>query len=143
MTHRRKAIFVLLASLACDAAKPETARPDEPQAMARSAAPPAVDRERLVAVVRHLASDDMRGRFTLNPADIDRAATFLATAYEQAGIAPVGADYRVAYDVVAGTEPSEDLNVWLEMGPDVRALEAADAIGIANGTGEPVVGDVA
>jgi hypothetical protein len=102
-----------------------------------------IDAERMAEALAWLASDDLRGRYTLAHEDIDRAASFLADAYRKAGIAPVGTDYVVPYDVVSGSEASEDLNVWLDASPEPHAFTEKEAVAIANGGGTPVVGEVA
>lgn len=133
-------LLLLAAACAAVACTPGSSRravsPETPAQAAVSE--PTIDRERMVAVLRHLSSDELRGRYTLAPEDIDRAAGFLADAYREAGIAPVGADYRVAYDVVAGSRPAQDLNVWLETGADPHAFTEREAVAIANGGGAPV-----
>lgn len=101
-----------------------------------------IDRDRIAKVLGWLAADEQRGRYTLAHEDIDRAASYLADAYREAGIAPVGTDYVVPYDVVAGSVAGDDLNVWLDAAPEPHAFADTEAVAIANGEGTPVVGDV-
>src|SRR5262245_38259736 len=50
-----------------------------------------------------LAADEMKGRATFAP-EIDQAVELLAKAYREAGIAPVGSDYRSPYSIVTGAK---------------------------------------
>jgi hypothetical protein len=120
-----------------------TTSPDDATAKAGAQAKtPEIDGARMRAALEFLASDDMRGRYTLYPADIGRAAQYLVDTYRKAGIAPVTDDYLMTYDAVAGTRVSDDLAVWLEIDHQPVEVASGDAVAVANGGGTPVVAGV-
>jgi hypothetical protein len=87
---------------------------------------PRIDSERMFAVLEHLASDTLAGRYSLSATHIRAAARYLADAYRDAGIASVGPDYLVDFPLVAGSEPSDDFHFWIERnGTSVRVDDDA------------------
>jgi peptidase M28-like protein len=68
-----------------------------------AASRPVIDGARMHATLVALAADEMKGRATFAP-EIDQAVELLAKAYRDAGIAPVGSDYRSPYSIVTGAE---------------------------------------
>ena len=135
-------VGLLVWALACGPSGAARTGTDTPAASDAEAATPSIDPERMHVALAWLSSDDLRGRYTLAHEDIDRAAAYLADAYRAAGIAPVGTDYVVPYDVVSGSEAGDDLNVWLDAPPEPHAFTEKEAVAIANGGGTPVVGDL-
>ena len=133
--------LMLLTAVVAFACQPtgSTATPDDAAPVVTD---PKVDPDRIRATLTAFADDAMRGRYTLRREDIDKAADFLAAAYVQAGIAPVGSDYRVDYQVPSGSKVSSKLNVWLEVDREPHEVGADDVVSIANGEGNPAVGSV-
>lgn len=134
---RRLVLVAFAAALACQ----PKGQSEGPEAGATPvASDPEVDPARIRASLAQFADDTMRGRYTLRAEDIANAADFLAAAYTQAGISPVGDDYRAPYPVPSGTRVSSKLNVWLEVDRDSHEVATDDVISVANGGGTPVVG---
>lgn len=59
------------------------------------------DTSELKRILHTLASDEMRGRSALSPADIGRAADFIAEEYEKAGLVPYSDEgFRQTFEVI-------------------------------------------
>ena len=102
--------LALTTSLAC---APRLA-PSQPNPVESSESEPRIDGDRMFAVLEHLASDALAGRYSLSDAHIRTAASYLADAYREAGIDPVGPEYLLDFPLVAGTERSDDYHFWIE-----------------------------
>jgi len=87
-----------------------------------SAVAPTIDGSRMLGLLGALADDALGGRYTLASQDIDRAAEMLATAYREAGIAPVGEHHRVTYPVITGVR--ERVPTSLAIGGPARGGQA-------------------
>ena len=91
----------LALALACQPKGATTPPPAAAAPVAEEAKTPEIDSARLFGVVEHLAADELGGRYTLS-GDISVAADYLAKAFADAGVAPVGKDYRHPYSLVVG-----------------------------------------
>ncbi|MFO0633074.1 MAG: M20/M25/M40 family metallo-hydrolase [Nannocystaceae bacterium] len=92
-------------------ATPPAAAPT-PTASADAEPPAAVviDGARMHGLLAALADDAMAGRFTLAP-EIETAATLLGQRYADAGLRPVGKDFRVGYPVTTGAALQRPLSI--------------------------------
>jgi hypothetical protein len=63
----------------------------------------AVDGQRMLADVEHLASDEFAGRYTLSDS-LARSTDWLAQRYEKLGLKPVGEDFRVPFALTTGAK---------------------------------------
>ncbi|MEL6820734.1 MAG: hypothetical protein AAFP70_03145, partial [Calditrichota bacterium] len=63
-------------------------------------------RENLEAHVNYLASDELKGRKPGSP-EIEQAATYLTSQLEEAGVAPLGDNYRQTFEVITGVVTGE------------------------------------
>ena len=78
-----------------------TAPPDPPAPTAVAEAD--VDPQRVFATVAELASDGLGGRYSLH-GDIERAARYLADAFDEAGLQPIDGSYLHAFPILVGAE---------------------------------------
>lgn len=117
--RRLGAVVLSTLALACKvpttSPEPGTAAPtDAPDTTtSASTARPVIDPARMLADVEYLSHDDLRGRYTFSE-DLGVAADYIAAQYTAAGIEAVGGSYRVPFEAPAGSEPSEELTVWVE-----------------------------
>ena len=88
--------------MACRPAAPASVT-DTPASTASTPAGPQVDAQRMLSTIEHLASDALAGRYTLAP-EIGQAADYLAQAYREAGLEPVGEDFVVPYALTIGAK---------------------------------------
>ncbi len=105
-------------------------------------ATPAIDGAWMRGFVERFADDGMTGRFTLDPASIDRAATALAHEYAGLGLAPVGEGYRVPFEFSHGTVLERAHHVWVEATGPARALPADQITTLSNPTEQAVVAEL-
>lgn len=143
--HRARplALALLATALACrvsvDTNPPDAPPPSTATAAPKPAAPPAdpkISPARMLADVKYLASDELRGRYTFSD-ELAVAADHLAKQYQALGLQPVGESYRVAFKAPAGSKPGDDLVVWVEDGKGQSRQVADEALTtIANGKGE-------
>jgi hypothetical protein len=63
-----------------------------------------IDAQQLLDTVATLASDGLGGRYSLHRQDIGRAADYIASRFEAAGVEPVGERYRHDFEMVTGAE---------------------------------------
>jgi len=110
--------FALALTFACgprndqSTERPEAAHQVEPQ---RDRPGLVLNEARMFAVLEHLASDDMAGRYTLSP-KIHEAAKFLAHQFADMGVGPVGQDYLVPFPLVTGARLEGEQKVVLHAG---------------------------
>jgi hypothetical protein len=139
--RRSLAVAVAATALACrvsgDASPPgEAAAATAAATVAPPPATPTISAERMLADVRYLASDELRGRYTFSD-DLAVAAEHLAKQYHALGLVPVGESYRVAFKAPAGSKPGDDVVVWVEDGKGQSRQVADDVLTtVANGMGE-------
>ena len=86
-----------------------------------------LDRARLQADIGYLASDELRGRFTLSP-ELAAAAEFLAGRHRELGLVPVGgaSSFLVDFPIPIGVKPSRPPALSLVRGGKASAVAAAD-----------------
>ena len=122
--------------LACERDRPDTRKP-EPRAHADAPAP-ALDAAWMQEFLARFSADDMAGRFTLDPAAIDRAAKMIEAEYAALGIDAVGDDYRAPFDFPFGNERMRAHHLWIEAGGPAQPL-AADAVTTLTTAGDTAV----
>ncbi|HWB75327.1 MAG TPA: M20/M25/M40 family metallo-hydrolase [Nannocystaceae bacterium] len=100
-----RALLLALTMCGCDREAGPTQPPvaSAPAKDDAPAGPPVIDGARMYATLAALSDDAMKGRATFAP-EIAQAIELLAKAYREAGIAPVGDDYRMPYTIVTGAE---------------------------------------
>lgn len=140
------AVAVLAAALACrPSADTDTSGATTPPGTASAVVPPAdpkIDPARMLADLRYLASDELRGRFTFSD-DLAVAADHLTRQYQALGLAPVGESYRVAFTAPFGSKPGDDVVVWVEDGSGKsRQVDDGVLTTIANGNGRAAYAEV-
>ena len=98
------------AAIACTPGVTPTPKPPvEATPEAGPATPPApvvLDGKRLTADIDFLASDAMRGRFTLSP-ELASAAEFLAGRHRELGLVPLASSFQVNFPIVVGVRPTQ------------------------------------
>jgi hypothetical protein len=103
---------------------------------------PAVDAQRMFESIAWLASDERQGRYTLDPAQIEASASWIAERYEQLGLEPVnGAEsmrvgYRLRTSVAAGEHQElvvERKGKPVELGAEQFSPRAEGVSGAAEG----------
>ena len=117
---------LVAAALACRPAAPPEAPPRAAAAptSAPAAAPDlALDAGRMLTDIEHLASDGLRGRFSL-AAEIQASAAWIGARYEALGIQPVGGGYPVEFAVTTGIRERVPTTVEISRG---RARMSAPA----------------
>ncbi|MCH9683733.1 MAG: M20/M25/M40 family metallo-hydrolase [Deltaproteobacteria bacterium] len=120
---------------------------DQPEGSPQGTVPPATDPKiqgpRMFADVEYLASDALKGRFTISE-DLGVAADHIAAQYETMGISPVGGSYRVPFVAPVGSRPGNELTMWVE-GPDGNSQQVAgkELVGLGNAAGTPAYAAVA
>lgn len=120
-----------------DATTPPTAATTTPPAV-----DPEIDPPRMLADLEYLASDALRGRYTFSD-ELAVAADHIAKQYTAMGLPPVGESYRVAFKAPAGSEPGQDVIVWVEDGKGGSRQVAGDVLTtITNGGGEAAYAEV-
>jgi hypothetical protein len=122
----RSSILLLATALACQPKASPTAGPsDAPPAASAPAAKPKIDAQRLFSVVEHLASDELGGRYTLSP-DIATSAKYLAAAFADAGVDPVGDGYLHDFELVTGARAIEPPRLEIVRGKKTQAITSDD-----------------
>jgi hypothetical protein len=138
-------LFIPLLSVVSLACQPKgaTTPPAVPAASetASPSNPPQIDGARLFGVVEHLASDELGGRYTLSP-DIFVAADYLAKAFEEAGVAPVGTSYRHEFDLVTGARTPTPPSLTIGKPGTGRAVTAAQFAPYASSPSGKVEGEI-
>ncbi len=99
-----------------------------------------LNNDRMFASLQHLASDGLKGRYTLTPADLGGAADFIAAEYGKLGLKPVGDSFRAPFSLESGHEPGPDLHVWLETPDDVIDVPMERIVSLSTGGGDAVFG---
>lgn len=123
------------------AAPSAATRPGTPPASEPVAVDPVIDVPRMLADLETLSGDDYRGRYTFSE-NLGQAADLLAKEYRAAGLAPVGSDYRVSFMAAAGSEPGDDVTIWVEDAKgDSRQVAGETIVTLSNGQGEPAYAD--
>jgi hypothetical protein len=120
-------------------AAPPTA-PEQTTGSAPAAAPteqaPTLDRERLQADIVRLASDELRGRWTLSP-ELLTAAEFLAKRHAELGSLPVGSSFLVDFPISIGVKETAPTGLTVVRGGQPRPLAAGEfAVVPQSGSGE-------
>ncbi len=135
-SSRSLALAVLAAALACrTSAGTDPAGATTPPTAAAAPTEPTIDAARMLADVEHLASDELRGRYTFSD-ELAVAADHIARQYEAMGLRPVGESYRVAFSAPFGSKPGDDVVVWVEDGGGKSRQVAEDVITtVSNGAG--------
>jgi hypothetical protein len=136
-------IAVLSACFASGCPAKEKPAPTPPPST--SAAAPSsehIDADRMLATVADLASDDLGGRYSLHEGDIGRAASLLAAQLRDAGVAPVGDDYRHPYSILVGATPSGTPVLDVTRRNRTRAVEATDFTPLSVSASGSVEGEV-
>lgn len=97
----------------------------------------ALDRERLRADIVHLASDELRGRFTLSP-ELAAAAEYLARRHGELGLEPAaGTSFLVDFPISVGVRPSEPAALAVVRGGKPSPFAAGEfAVVPQTGSGE-------
>jgi peptidase M28-like protein len=95
--------------------------------VAVSAAPPAIDADRLLAHVRFLASDEMKGRADGGP-ELNRAADYIAAQFREIGLTPGGDLPSAAADLSAEARSakSEAPSATPGLPAEARSAKAGD-----------------
>lgn len=103
------AITVLLSALACRPEPPDP--PPDPVVSTEPTGParPSVDSAQMMASIEWLASDERRGRYTLQSEDIEAAASWIGERYAELGLepAPGATAFRVPYELRTGARAGE------------------------------------
>lgn len=137
---------LLLAWAACRPApgptEPPTPTPTTTHdAPAEAPAKVVIDGARMHALLATLADDAMAGRFTLAP-EIETAATLLARRYAEAGLRPVGKDFRVGYPVTTGAALARPLSIAVTHRGRALAIAATDVVARNFGPGGKASGEL-
>ncbi|MEZ4382656.1 MAG: M20/M25/M40 family metallo-hydrolase [Nannocystaceae bacterium] len=77
----------------------------------------------MIADIRHLAADELRGRFTLSP-DLAESARWIAERHRELGLEPVAADYTVPFPMVTGVRERAPSRLAVVRGGAARGLDA-------------------
>ena len=77
----------------------------------------------MFASVADLAADGLGGRYSLHQ-DIGRAADYIAGAFEDAGIGPVGESYRHPFEVITGAELTEPPHLQITVRGHTKAVSS-------------------
>jgi hypothetical protein len=84
----------------------------------------------MAADIAFLASDELRGRFTLSP-DLRVAAEFLAARYQELGLVPVGPAFAVEFPLTTGARATRAPGVAVTRGGKARPLPAGSFAPVA------------
>ena len=141
--HPLAPVFFLAWTAACGH-PPEHGTTAPPPAGERSAAdrgPAPLDDARMFDDLRHLSSDDLRGRFSLSD-DLARAAGYLAAQLEAAGLPPVGDGYRHPFPYVTGVSAGVGTSVAVHGPRGARTADPARVLPRPEGRPGTAVGPV-
>ncbi|MBK6917378.1 MAG: M20/M25/M40 family metallo-hydrolase [Deltaproteobacteria bacterium] len=114
------------------------ARPDAPRA---EPAPLTLDHAFMREFLEDFAADDMRGRYTLVPADIERAADMIAQQYDALGLAGVGPRHRSRFQFAHGSEPELAHHVWIEIDGHAHVLGPEQSVSLTTADARAVVAE--
>jgi len=134
--------IALLLFGACEKSGARTQRPDDDRRAAGAAAPE-LDAAWMRGFLERFATDEMAGRFTLDPAAIDRAAKMIEDEYTALGVQPVGTSYRVPFDFQYGSTKERAHHVWIEAGGPAVAVAPEQIATVSTGSDAAVVGELA
>ena len=95
-----------------------------PPTTVSTSARPTLDPARMAKDLQTLADDGWAGRYTKDLEHLGLAADFIADSHRQAGLSPVGDDYRVDFEYTAGKEPGDAFYLWVER--DGNAVQLAE-----------------
>ncbi len=101
---------------------------------------PKLDPEQLAKDLQTLADDGWAGRFTKDLEHLGLAADYIAASHKAAGINPVGASYRVAFDYPAGKQPGDAFYLWVGRNSTPAQVPESDVQPAAFGPRRAVVG---
>lgn len=139
--HARSLLPLLLLA-ACPRSGGGTHAPEPGADTAAKRAAPTIDGAWMRSFVEAFAADDMGGRFTLDPASIERAAGVVADQYAAMGLAKVGDDYRVPFEFAYGNTVERAHHVWVEAKGPARALPPEQSATLSAAEETTVVADV-
>lgn len=139
--HARSLLPLLLLAAACPRGGGGTRAPEPADTAAKGAAP-TIDGAWMRSFVEAFAADGMAGRFTLDPASIERAAGVIADEYAAMGLAKVGDDYRVPFEFPYGNTVERAHHVWVEAKGPARALPPEQSATLSAADETTVVADV-
>ncbi len=131
----------LVLALACQPKGATTPPPAAAAPVAQEAKTPEIDSARLFGVVEHLASDELGGRYTLS-GDISVAAQYLAKAFSDAGVAPVGKDYAHEYALVVGARTTSPPTLALGKPGSEKPVAATDFAPLASSPSGTLEGEI-
>jgi len=131
----RTSVALLLVAVACrPTGTTKTQSPDTIVAQAK----PEIDGPWMRGFVERFADDAMAGRYSLDPASIDRAAAMLTKEYDALGVASV----RAPFDFPGGTIVARAHHLWVEASGPARALPQDQHATLSDAAETTVVADV-
>lgn len=122
---------LILLGQGCTRAASSTAAPERSEATTTAASTPRVtgpelDGARLRADIEHLASDALRGRWTLSP-ELAVAAEYIAGRHRELGLQPVGgSSFLVDFPITVGVTPAQPPTLEVVRDTKVTALAAGE-----------------
>ncbi len=129
ITHRCSWRFVatctLIATFACRPQAKETGATVAPESVVQTLpAGLAVDAQRMLTDIRHLADDALHGRYTLSP-DLQLSADWIGKRYKELGLEPLQANYQVPFSMVTGVRQRSPARLAIVRGGANRGLDPA------------------
>lgn len=131
----RTSVVLLLVAVAC---RPTgTAKTHSPNA-AVVQAKPEIDGPWMRGFVERFADDAMAGRYSLDPASIERAATMLTEEYDALGVESI----RAPFEFPGGTTVARAHHLWVEASGPARALPQDQHTTLSDAIETTVVADI-
>jgi hypothetical protein len=133
----RTSVVLLLVAGACTKNTGAKTRPPAPERPV-VAAKPEIDAPWMRGFLERFADDEMQGRFSLDAASIDRAATMITTEYDALGIEST----RLPFEFPGGSQVTRAHHMWVEASGPARALPHDHIVTLSHAVEATVVADV-
>ncbi|HGG56985.1 MAG TPA: hypothetical protein ENK31_04220, partial [Nannocystis exedens] len=115
----------LVAAFACRPQTTATSAPATPESPAQTLpAGLAIDAQRMLADIGHLADDELHGRYTLSP-DLQLSADWISERYKKLGLEPLQTSYEVPFEMVTGVRQRSPARLAIVRGGANRGLDPA------------------